>query len=238
MMPAMARKARYAPGGLTYHVLNRAVARYPIFKTDKDHRAFQEIIIEAAERHSGVKLLAWCVMSNHWHFVVRPSRDGELSAFFRWLTLTHAMRWRVAHRTVGYGPLYQGRFRSFPVQDEHGLGLVCRYVERNALSAGLVRRAQDWAWGSLHVRCGGGTAEQRALLAEWPVPMPGNWTERVNAVINEREAARVQRSIERGVPLGEATWVRQAIARLGLAHTERPEGRPRKKRADAAKDRY
>jgi putative transposase len=215
---------------LTYHVLNRAVARYPIFKTDKDHRAFQEIIIAAAERHPGVKLLAWCVMSNHWHFVARPTRDGELSTFFRWLTLTHAMRWRVAHRTVGYGPLYQGRFKSFPVQDEHGLGLVCRYVERNALSAGLVRRAQDWPWGSLHVRCGGGTPEQRALLADWPVPMPSDWMTRVNAVISEREAARVQRSIERGVPLGEAKWVRRAIVRLGLAHTERPEGRPRKQR--------
>src|SRR5271166_4018901 len=68
--------------------------------------------------------------------------DGQVTAFFRWLAHTHAMRWRVAHRTVGYGHLYQGRFQSFPVQSDEHLLTVLRYIERNAVGAGLVARAE------------------------------------------------------------------------------------------------
>ena len=103
----MPRRARVAPGGLVYHVLNRSVGRMTLFRRDADFQAFNRLILEAHQRHP-VRILSWCVMSSHWHWVVWPRRDGELTAFFRWLTHTHVMRWRVAKRTVGYGPLYQG----------------------------------------------------------------------------------------------------------------------------------
>jgi putative transposase len=99
----MPRSARVAPGGLPYHVLNRAVGRMRLFGSDGDFKAFQRVMIEA-HRHHPIRILAFCVMSNHWHFVVWPETDGQMTAFFRWLTHTHAMRWRVAHRAVGYGP--------------------------------------------------------------------------------------------------------------------------------------
>src|SRR3954465_6567689 len=157
----MPRTARRAPGGQVYHVLNRAVGRMRLFRTDDDFEAFRRVMVEAHRRHP-LRILAYCVLSNHWHFVVWPKTDGQVTDYFRWLAHTHAMRWRVAHRTVGYGHLYQGRFKSFPVQrDEHFL-TACRYVERNALSAGLVRRAQDWRWGSLWARAHGGD-ELRAM---------------------------------------------------------------------------
>src|SRR5687767_1687689 len=127
----MPRTARAAPGGDVYHVLNRAAARFRMLRTEKDFAAFNSILLEALERHP-IRLLAYCVLGNHWHFVVWPQEDGQLTAFFRWLTHTHAMRWRVAHRSVGMGPLYQGRFKSFPVERGEGLELVGRYVERNA----------------------------------------------------------------------------------------------------------
>src|SRR6476661_5608670 len=145
----MPRKARSAPGGWVYHVLNRSAGRTKLFRTDQDFLAFQRVMLEALDRHP-IRLLAWCLMENHWHFVARPREDGQLTAFFRWLTHTHAMRWRVAHHTVGYGHLYQGRFKCFPIQtDEHFL-TVCRYVERNPLTVGAVTRAQDYRWSSLH----------------------------------------------------------------------------------------
>ena len=62
------------------------------------------------------------------------------------------MRWRVAHHTVGYGHVYQGRFKSFPIERDEHLLTVCRYVERNALTAGAAKRAEDWRWSSLYVR--------------------------------------------------------------------------------------
>src|SRR5688572_3372106 len=100
----MPRTARVAPGGLVYHVLNRAVGRIHLFRKDADFLAFQRIMIDAHQRF-GLRICSYCVLANHWHFVPWPTHDGELTAFFRWLTHTHAMRWRVAHHTVGYGPL-------------------------------------------------------------------------------------------------------------------------------------
>ena len=108
-----------------------------------------------------------------------------MTDFFRRLAHTHVVRWRVSHRTVGYGHLYQGRFKSFPVQsDDHLLSLL-RYVERNPLSAGLVEKAQLWRWCSLWSRVHG-EDEIKALLSKWPVERPTNWAARVNAAVDRQ----------------------------------------------------
>ena len=99
-----------------YHVLNRSVGRMHLFGKNADFEAFQRVMIEAHQRHP-IRILSYCVMSNHWHFVVWPEPDGQVTAFFRWLAHTDAMRWRVAHRTVGYGHLYQGRCSPMPPTD-------------------------------------------------------------------------------------------------------------------------
>ncbi len=114
-----------------YHVLNRSVAKMHLFGKDADFEAFQRVMIEAHQRHP-IRILSDCVLSNRWHFAVWPDADGQVTAFCRWLAHTHAMRWRVAHRTVGHGHLYQGRFKSFPVQSDEHLLTVLRYIERNA----------------------------------------------------------------------------------------------------------
>jgi putative transposase len=197
-----------------------------LFRKPKDFLAFADLLRQAAQRHP-LRLLAWCIMPTHWHFVVWPRNDGELTAFFRWLTHTHAMRWRVSHHTVGYGHLYRGRFKSFPVQrDEHFLTL-CRYVERNPLAAGLVKRAGDWPSSSLAVR-EHGPQELRALLSDWPVERPANWLDLVNRPLTARELGKVPASLSRCRPLGTDRWMASTVQRLHLEHTIRPEGRPRK----------
>ncbi len=221
----MPRTARVAPAGLAYHVLNRAVGRIALFRCERDFEAFERVLIEAHARFA-LRICSYCVLRNHWHFVAWPGQDGELSQFFRWLTHTHVMRWRVAHHSVGYGPLYQGRFKSFAVERDDAFLLVCRYVERNALSAGLVERAQDWRWGSLWARSHG-SAELRRVLCDWPVERPRNWIERVNVPLTARELERVRTSVARGRPLGGPAWVEATVKRLGLEHTVRSEGRPK-----------
>jgi putative transposase len=161
----MPRRARSIIGGYVYHVLNRANGRLRLFKKDGDFAAFEQVVSEARERVP-LRILGYVVMSNHWHFVVWPRqrRDGEVTDFFRWLTLTHSQRWHAHHGTSGMGHIYQGRFKSFPIAaDEHFLK-VLRYVERNPLRAGLVSRAEDWRWGSLYRRTRG-IADEMALLA-------------------------------------------------------------------------
>lgn len=217
-----------APGGLVYHVLNRSAGRIRLFRKDADFEAFERIMLEVHALHP-IRILAWCIMSNHWHFVVWPRGDGEVTAYFRWLAHTHAMRWRVSHRTVGYGHLYQGRFKSFPVQNDSHLLTLCRYVERNPVTAGLVTRAEQWRWSSLWTSQHG-TQEQRALLSDWPVPRPRGWATQVNKPLTAKELERVRVSLRRDQPLGSETWVRRTVGRLGLEHTIRPEGRPRRER--------
>ena len=85
--PPMPRAPRQAPGGIIYHVLNRSVGRRPIFDDGPDFAAFVRVLDEAVEKYS-TRLLGWCLMSNHWHLVLWPREDGELSAFMRWLTTT------------------------------------------------------------------------------------------------------------------------------------------------------
>jgi putative transposase len=133
------------------------------------------------------------------------------------------MRWRVSHNTVGYGPLYQGRYKSFPVQPGESLLKVCRYVERNALTAGEVERAEDWRWSSLWVR-EQGTPEQKAVLSSWPTGRPRDWTNRVNAAMTPKEQLRWKQSLTRSQPFGDEAWRAATAAKLGLEHTMRREG--------------
>jgi putative transposase len=205
-----------------------------LFAQDGDYRAFERVLMEAGERVE-MRLLAYCVMPNHWHLVVWPRADGELSAFLRWLTMTHTQRWHASHHTVGSGHLYQGRFKSFPVQtDEHFL-TVCRYVERNALRAQLVPRAGDWRWSSLWRRTHGGE-NAPALLSEWPVPRPWHWLEWVNEPQTQAEVDALRRCVRRGQPFGSETWVRSAAKRLGLESTLQPRGRPKKQSSGSHND--
>jgi putative transposase len=147
------------------------------------------------------------------------------------------MRWRVAHGTVGYGHLYQGRFKSFPVQSDEHLLTVLRYVERNAVGAGLAGRAEDWRWGSPWARRRGDAA-LKAILWPWPVERPRDWTARVNAALSAREVGRVRVSVERGRPYGDNEWVDRTACELGLQHTMRPEGRPPKRKEAGAQPKY
>jgi putative transposase len=143
----------------------------------------------------------------------------------QWLTVTHTHRWHAFHETSGSGPLYQGRFKSFPVEEDGHFFTVCRYVERNALRANLVSRAELWRWSSLWQRQHG---RGEVTLDAWPLPMPSGWMEYVNSVETEAELDAVRTSVRRGSPFGSAAWQRRTAGKLGLQSTLRPLGRPRK----------
>ena len=141
----MPPRPRVATGNYVYHVLNRAVGRNTIFESHEDYLAFLKVLGQVRDQ-AECRLLSFCVMPNHWHLVVWPMGDNDLSEYMRWLTVTHTQRWHANHGTAGTGPLYQGRFKSFPVQADDHFYDVCRYVERNALRAKLVRKAENWRW--------------------------------------------------------------------------------------------
>jgi putative transposase len=222
----MGRALRTTAGGLVYHVLNRANARMRIFEKRGDYAAFERILDEAVER-AGMRLLAYCVMPNHWHLVLWPRNDGDLSTFVGWLTLTHTQRWHAHRHSVGSGHVYQGRFKSFVVESDEHLWTVCRYVERNALRAELCQQAEDWQWSSVWRR-ESGSPDSRGVLSEWPIERPQDWLRRLNRAEHPRELEAVRRCINRGQPYGSAPWVERIAAEFGLESAFRPRGRPRR----------
>lgn len=225
----MPRRPRIAPGGLIYHVLNRAVGRSTLFEKPADYQAFLRVLGEALVKHP-TRLLAYCIMPNHWHLVLWPRRAGELTDFTRWLTHTHTMRWHAHYKTTGSGHLYQGRFKAFPIEEDQHLYAVLRYVERNALRARLVRRAENWRWGSLWLRQHGDPSDQ-ALLHSWPLGVPADWCAIVNEPQTDAELEAIRRSLARGCPYGKDAWQKQTARKLRLEYTLRPRGRPSKNEA-------
>jgi putative transposase len=211
---------------MIYHVLNRGVGRMRLFRKQRDYEAFEEILDETLTKNT-LRICAYCIMPNHWHFVVWPEEDGQLAAFLQRLTVTHVTRWARAKLRVGYGHVYQGRFKSFPVETDDYFYQVVRYVERNALRADLVPDAAQWRWSSLWIR-EHGTAEQRVRLCDWPISRPRRWLGYVNEPETEAELKALRHSVQRGTPYGSESWVKRTARQLGLESTLRPPGRPRK----------
>jgi putative transposase len=232
----MPRRAREIEGGHPYHVLNRANARLPLFTKEADYAAFERVLGEAFQREP-LRILAYCLMPTHWHLVVwpKPGAGRQVSEFMRWLTVTHTQRWHAHRHTAGTGHLYQGRFKSFPIASDEHLYTVLRYVERNAARANLVPRAEAWRWSSLW-RYYRGDEEARQLLSGWPIPRPEDWLRRVRRAETRNELEALRRSVQRGQPFGSEAWTVRMIARLGLEHTVRPQGRPRKAETNSEND--
>lgn len=221
----MPRRPRLAAGEIAYHVLNRRVGRLLLFEKPGDYAAFELVLAEAAFQRR-LRIAAYCLMPNHWHLLLWPRHDGELSEALRWITVTHTQRWHAHRHTAGTGPVYQGRFKSFPVQtDEHFL-TVARYVERNALRAKLVDRAEDWRWSSLWRR-GQTEPTQSAWLSGWPVEQPRDWVARTNRVQTTSELEGLRLSVQRGRPFGDDIWVQRMAKRFGMESTLRSRGRPK-----------
>lgn len=191
----MARKRRNRAPGMVHHVVNRANRRKVLFHKEQDYSAFLSILEEAVAR-TRMRLLAFCLMRNHWHLVLWPDEDVSISAFMHWLTSTHVRRYHAHYGLTGTGHLYQARYRNDICRDDRGVLAVMRYVEGNPLAAGIVARAQEWAWSSLRIRCEGTEA---GLLSPGPIELPSNWTTFVNENTTRKDpSAATDRDVRRG----------------------------------------
>lgn len=224
MIVPMPRPQRITAGGYVFHVLNRANGRLRIFRKDRDFLAFEQILADGAEQLK-MRICGYCIMGNHWHLLLWPQRDGDLSAFMRWVTLTHTQRYHASHGTVGIGHLYQGRYKSSPIQTDSHYLTVLRYIETNPLRAGLVRNASLWPWSSFALRQG---RESAITLSEGPVDLPSDWPAVLHANFKQADLDHIGTCIQRGSPFGDASWTTLTATKLNLQSTLRPRGRPRK----------
>jgi putative transposase len=215
----MPRTSRASLGGFSYHVLNRGNARSQVFHKPGDFSAFLAMIGESSVRLP-MRLLGYCLMPNHFHLVVRPHDDGDLSRWMQWLLTTHVRRYLKHYGHSGH--VWQGRFKAFPIQDDEHLVTVVRYVERNPLRAGLVPQAQDWRWSSLGASLAG--VESAPNLSGDDLLRRGDWTNFVNEVMTEAEEQAIRLSIRRDRPFGSASWTQTTAENVGLESSLRPRG--------------
>jgi putative transposase len=213
------RRRRVTQPGVVFHAMNRGAKKSRLFESASDYHAFLDIVTEALNRFD-VAFFSYIVMPNHWHFVLTSQRDTALSPFMHWFETTHVRRWGLAKGIDGEGAVYQGRYKAIPIQTERHFLWVCRYVERNALRANLVHRAEEWPWSSLSQRKQGA---DRPPLSEWPVPISDDWVSHVNTPQTDGELDTFRRALNLGQPFGDEEWSR-SIGHEG----PRPRGRPRR----------
>ncbi len=222
----MGRSLRKSAPDVIYHVINRSNGRFALFRKPADYQAFERILEEVQEKYP-IRILSYCIMPNHWHFLLKPYKAGDLSVFMRSLTLTHTQRWHTHYHRVGYGHLYQGRFKSFPVESDEYFLQVAKYVESNALRAKLVTKAQDWQWGSLWRR-EFGSKEEKSIMASWPIPPKKDYLKVINSPLEKEIIKDIRKSVEKSSPFGSVEWIAKMAEKLGLKSTLRGRGRPRK----------
>jgi putative transposase len=209
------------PGGY-YHLINRGNDRRAVFHTPADYRSFLTLV-NAAQDRAPLGLLAFCLMPNHFHLVVTPGHAGDVSRWMHWLMTTHTHRHRLRYETTG--AIWQGRFKAFPIEDDAHLHTVLRYVERNALRAGLVDRAERWPWGSLTLRANGAPLPE---LTAPPIRLPTDWIERVNEAHTPAELEALRTCVNRQRPFGHREWIRDHDPHPRETTPIRRRGRPRK----------
>lgn len=219
----MPRIARGLADNHFYHVLNRGNGRQQIFHNDGDYKAFVDLLIAASERFS-VRVYAYCIMPNHFHLLVQPGFGTDLSKCMQWLMTSHVRRYHKYFGTTGH--VWQGRYKSFPIQEDNHLLTVTRYIEGNPVRAGFVEAAKGWAWSSHSSRIG---KEERNWISGLPIPLPDDWSDFVDTAQTQKELAKLKMSVDRQSPYGETGWQLRISNQFGLSSTLRSVGRPRKK---------
>ena len=183
-------------GGCIYHVMNRATRGQGLFHDDDAYLLFLRTLREARELIP-MRLLAYCLMPNHWHLLLWPAADGELPLFMKWLSMTHARRLHRACGSEGKGAVYQGRFKSVLVYGESAFYRVARYVERNPVRAGFVNGAASWRWSSAS-----GDRAYRLAIARWPVAKPTDWIRFIDGGEPAEELDELRQRLKRRLAIG------------------------------------
>jgi putative transposase len=172
----MARRLRVLPDNVPQHIVNRGNKKAQIFRCDEDYIGFLGAMLDAGER-TVVRVVAFCLMPNHWHLVLWPVKGSEISAYMQIVMNSHLRDLLQRHDLAGLGHVYQGRYRNAPVFNEQHFLNVCRYVEANPLRAKLVERAEQWRWSSMSWT---GPEPDITLLSSWPIRKPRDWRDQVN----------------------------------------------------------
>jgi putative transposase len=219
---AMARISRVVIPGVPHHVTQRGNRRLPTFFGDDDYRSYRELLAEGCKA-AQVEVLAWCLMPNHVHLVLTPSSEGGLRAA---LADAHRRYSRRINQREGWtGYLWQGRFASAPMDEDHRLA-ACRYVELNPVRARLVAAPEDWPWSSARAHLNAkpdGVVSIGPMLTRVP-----DWKAFLAAGLPEADHEALRAAERTGRPLGSMAFIAEIENRSGRSFAPGRAGRPRR----------
>jgi putative transposase len=193
----MPRRRLFGTGGVIFHVMNRSAKQLPLFETPSDFRLFLNVLVEAESR-CRMRLLDYCVMTNHFHLLLWPYGEGDLTRYLRWATGVHGQRWRKARKSTGKGAVYQGRYRWVGVQDAVHYDNASRYILQNPVRAGLVAAPDKWPWSSASRASG----VPRPTLT----PSPFERLTPIESPLDGDSAERIRTSLRNSQSPGSAAW--------------------------------
>jgi len=214
----MPRIARALADNCFYHLINRGNGRQEVFHKDGDYRAFIDLMLQAREKFT-VRIHAWCLMPNHFHLLVQPAQAEQLNKMLQWLMTSHVRRYHQHYKTSGH--VWQGRYKSFIIQDDDHLLTVSRYIEANPVRAGLAAAADQWPWSS-HVFRTTTTSDIRPDTL--PIVLPDDWAGYVNTPITDTEIEKLRNCVNRQAPFGKEDWRIDVCEKMGLESTIRQRG--------------
>lgn len=228
----MPRKARILVPETPHHIIQRGHNRQTVFVQDEDYQYYLENLVECKQEFN-CRVYAWCLMTNHVHLILQPGNDTEgLSRLMKRLAgrQTRCVN-RLERRT---GSLWEGRFKSSPIETEAYLLACCRYIELNPVRARMVASPEDYPWSSYRMKTGlqaprgldfdrcylglGSTQQQReSRYKAW-----------VQADVSGSELRHIRESLQYGHPTGGDRFRNEIEEKLGIRLALNKRGRPRK----------
>ncbi len=223
----MPRVARVVIPAWAHHVTQRGNNQQDVFFVDDDRRAYLALLKERCDA-AGVRVLGYCLMTNHVHLLVVPATETALATA---IGRTHFLYTRyINRRHARTGHLWQNRFYSCALDEPH-LWTAVRYAERNPVAAGLVRLPWRYRWSSAAVHAGEARDEAGLLdLEDWSAAWtPARWRSQLQEPLDEVETRRVQSHLHTGRPLASDSLLSKLERKLGRRLRPLAIGRPRKK---------
>ena len=184
-----------------FHAMNRSAKQLTLFDDAADYQLFLQVMKEA-EHKCPIKVLEYCLMPNHFHLLLWPETDKQLSSYMRWVAGVHAQRWRRGRGTVGKGAVYQGRFKWVAVQDGRHYGIARRYIWQNPVRARLVEQPQGWAWSSASDIL----LPVRPHLAEGPLVDGQSRAAAIAETLPTADEEEMRDALRRNQPFGTPSW--------------------------------
>lgn len=189
--------------------MNRSAKQLTLFDRPAEYDMFLDVLAEAGAV-CPIRLLEYCVMPNHWHLLVWPERDDQVTRFMRWVTGVHAQRWRRARGQTGKGAVYQGRYRWVAVQGGQHYDIARRYIQQNPVRARLVDCPGDWPWSSASSE----SVAVRPALAQGPLSPDAHQLS--DRLLTDEVAGQMRASLKSGQPFGNPQWSKTLEVRKWL----------------------